>query len=415
LKVSRFRFAAEILTSINHMISPQHPVTVAWISYFPVEWLSDVPEEVRRLPPMHPATWQQVLLAEMEKDPRVKLHIIVLRKQFAADLHFERNGVSFHLLKTRNGLRAPSLYWHDTWLIRRQLKQIKPDLVHAWGTEHGAGLVATRLGYPHLVSIQGLFTFFKEHVRLDWHGKLAQLLEVPTVRRAQALSAESVSTVEFLRRMNPRRQPFHIEHPPLTDFYKVIRQPEGAKPVLLVVGSWDFRKGSDLLLQAMAQLRRQFEFTLVCVTHPQAAFHREITRGVALEFIRQIEFKSNLTTEQMMAEFGRATLLLMASRADTGPVAVKEAVVAGLPVVATEVGGVPEYIVPFKNGLFCRPGRAEEFQRAVAAALGHPMLSKGQVDGEVLREKREYLSGKRAANLFIETYQQLTAPALQTR
>jgi hypothetical protein len=43
------------------------------------------------------------------------------------------------------------------------------------------------------------------------------------------------------------------------------------------------------------------------------------------------------------------------------------------------------------------------------------MLSKGQVDGEVLREKREYLSGKRAANLFIETYQQLTAPALQTR
>ena len=393
----------------------QRPVTVAWISYFPVEWLSDVPEEVKRLPRLHPATWQQVLLAEMENDPRVKLHIIVLRKQFAADLHFERNGVFFHLLKTIGGMRAPSLFWHDTLLIRRLLKRIKPDLVHAWGTEQGAGLIATRLGYPHLVSIQGLFTLFKERIRLNWHERLVQLLEVPTLRCAQAVSAESVSTVEFLRRMNPRLQPFHIEHPPLADFHKVVRQPENAKPALLVVGSWDFRKGSDLLLRAMAQLRRQFDFKLTCVTHPQAAFHREITRGIAPEFIRQVEFKINLTTEQMMAEYGRATLLLMASRADTGPVAVKEAVVAGLPVVATEVGGVPEYIVPFKNGLSCRPGDAEEFQRTVTAVLGHPLLSKGQVDGVVLRNKREYLSGKRAANLFIETYQQLTAPALRTR
>ncbi len=392
----------------------QHPLTVAWISYFPVEWLPDMPEEVRRLPRLHPATWQQALLAVMEKDPRVKLHIIVLRKQFAADLHFERNGVSFHLLKTRGGMRAPSLFWHDTLLIRRLLKRINPDLVHAWGMEEAAGLIASRLGYPHLISIQGLFTLFKERrIHFNWHDRLVQWLEVRTLRCVRTVSAESVSTVEFLRRMNPHLQLLHIEHPPLADYYKVVRRPESAKPVLLVVGSWDFRKGSDLLLQAMAQLRRQFDFKLVCVTHPHTAFRREITLGIAPEFIRQIEFKSELTTEQMMAEFGRATLLLMASRADTGPVAVKEAVVAGLPVVSTEVGGVPEYVVPFKNGLLCRPGCAEEFQRTVAAALGHPMLSKGQVDGEVLQNKREYLSGKRAANLFIETYQQLAAPTQQ--
>jgi hypothetical protein len=115
----------------------------------------------------------------------------VLRKQFAADLHFERNGVFFHLLKTIGGMRAPSLFWHDTLLIRRLLKRIKPDLVHAWGTEQGAGLIATRLGYPHLVSIQGLFTLFKERIRLNWHERLVQLLEVPTLRCAQAVSAES--------------------------------------------------------------------------------------------------------------------------------------------------------------------------------------------------------------------------------
>jgi glycosyltransferase involved in cell wall biosynthesis len=392
----------------------QHPLTVAWISYFPVEWLPDMPEEVRRLPRLHPATWQQALLAEMEKDPRVKLHIIVLRKQFAADLHFERNGVSFHLLKTRGGMRAPSLFWHDTLLIRRLLKRINPDLVHAWGMEEAAGLIALRLGYPRLISIQGLFTLFKERrIHFNWHDRLVQSLEVRTLRCREAVSAESVSTVEFLRRMNPRLQLFHIEHPPLANYYNVVRRPESAKPVLLVVGSWGFTKGTDVLLQAMAQLRRQFDFKLVCVSLSQPALRQESTIGIAPEFIRQIEFKNCLNPQQMMAELGRATLLLMASRAETGPVAVKEAVVAGLPVVSTEVGGVPEYVVPFKNGLLCRPGSTEEFQRTVAAALVHPMLSKGQVDGEVLQQKREYLSSKRAANLFIETYQQLAAPTQQ--
>jgi len=111
------------------------PLTVAWFSFFPVEWLPDVPSYVQNLPRGHPATWQQVLLAELEKNPALKLHVIVLRKQFDQDRHFERRGVSFHLLKTRGGLRASSLFWLDTFLIRRGLRQIQPDLVHAWGTE----------------------------------------------------------------------------------------------------------------------------------------------------------------------------------------------------------------------------------------------------------------------------------------
>lgn len=48
-------------------------MTVAWISFFPIEWLPDIPEELRRLPWMHPATWQRVLLAELEKIPSLRL------------------------------------------------------------------------------------------------------------------------------------------------------------------------------------------------------------------------------------------------------------------------------------------------------------------------------------------------------
>ena len=113
-------------------------MTVAWISDFPIEWLSNLPPELSRLPKQHPATWQMVLLSELEKNPKVHIHVIVLRKQIEKDIRFERNGVFFHVLKIPGGLRAPTLFWLDTILIRRELKKIKPDLVHAWGTERGA-------------------------------------------------------------------------------------------------------------------------------------------------------------------------------------------------------------------------------------------------------------------------------------
>ena len=136
------------------------PLTVAWFSYFPVEWLSGVPEPVARLPRLHPASWQRVLLAELEHVPDLRLHVIVLRKYFERDLVFERKGVTFHLVKTPGGLRAPSLFWVDTILIRRVLRAAKPDVVHAWGTEQGAALVANRLGYQRVATVQGLISWY---------------------------------------------------------------------------------------------------------------------------------------------------------------------------------------------------------------------------------------------------------------
>src|SRR5713101_6302999 len=131
-------------------------LTVAWISYFPVEWLPDVPEPVQKLPRLHPAPWQRVLLQELQACPELKLHVLVVRKSFERHFCFERQGVTFHCLEAPGGWRRPSLFWVDTLLIRRRLREVRPDLVHAWGTEDGAVLVASRLPYPFLATVQGL-------------------------------------------------------------------------------------------------------------------------------------------------------------------------------------------------------------------------------------------------------------------
>jgi len=138
------------------MVPTASPITAAWISDFPIEWDAGYSRVPPLASPEHPATWEWCFLAEFERNPLLRLHILILRKNIPSSFSFQRNGVTFHILKYRgrNARRHAALGGY--LLIRRALRQIQPDLVHAWGNERGAALVATRLKYPFLITVQGL-------------------------------------------------------------------------------------------------------------------------------------------------------------------------------------------------------------------------------------------------------------------
>ena len=50
--------------------------------------------------------------------------------------------------------------------------------------------------------------------------------------------------------------------------------------------------------------------------------------------------------------FSKGKLLVVPSRGDSMPYVVIEAAAAGIPLVAASVGGIPEILGPFKDGLF---------------------------------------------------------------
>jgi glycosyltransferase involved in cell wall biosynthesis len=382
-----------------------NPLTVAWFSYFPVEWLSGVPEAVTRLPRQHPASWQRVLLTEFEKDPHLRLHVIALRKQFERDLTFERNGVTFHLLKTPGRLRAPSLFWVDTVLIRRVLRAIKPDLVHAWGTEQGAALVANRLGYPRVATVQGLISWYTQVSPPSWHDRIAAALENYTLPRVPLVTTEARFSVQYLRHKFPRLHVEQVEHAPDPAFHSVVRQPQRAPVRFIFVGAFDHRKGGDVMLHALDRLKDELAFELLVVGRPHGTLLQSLQAGLSPEFRRRMIFKEHLTHLEVAQELSTATMMLCASRADVSPNSVKEAAVAGVPVIGTAVGGIPDYIFPGLNGVLCSPGSLDEFVEAIRAACRHPQFRRGEVDAATLSQVRAYLSPQLMAKRFSETYQ----------
>jgi glycosyltransferase involved in cell wall biosynthesis len=386
------------------MSSPAR-LKVAWITDFPIEWMPEVPDEFKHIPRKHSRTWQQVLLEEFQDTRAIELHVVLLRRFIKKDITFQRKGVTFHVLKVIGGVREQSLYWVDTWRIRPKLKEIQPDVVHAWGTERGAQLVAKRLGYPYLVTIQGLLTWYGELLSLNIYEKFAEWLERRGLPGSPLVTTESSFAVNYLEKRFPGLPVFQAEHAPNRVFHQIVRKPQ-AKPVrFLFVGYLGHRKGADLLVAAMEQMEREIDFELIVIGDVEQTFGKRLQELQARPVWKRVQVRRHLTPAEVADELSRATMLVFPTRADTSPNAVKEAVVAGVPVVASAIGGITDYVLPGKNGFTFPSENVPEFVSRLREACGHPLFGRGMVEADTLKRVRAYLSPRRMEERFLEAYE----------
>ena len=304
-------------------------------------------------------------------------------------------------------MRTLSLFWWETFLIRRCLKGIQPELVHAWGTERGAALVASRLGFPYLVTMQGLMQWYAERATLSRFQQLESWLEPTSLRRASVVTTESTFAVRWLREHYPHLEVLQAEHAPNWVFHRLERRPQTKPLDFLYVSVLSFIKGTDLLLRGLDQLRNELDFRLTIVGAPSPEFVARMKAVTSAALWERITFRHNLAQAEVAQEVARATMVLFPTRVDTSPNSVKEAVVAGAPVVASAIGGIVDYVVPGRNGLTFPAGDLAAFVQAVRTAVTHPLFGQGKVENETRDRMREYLSPRIMRERFLSAYQRV--------
>lgn len=82
--------------------------------------------------------------------------------------------------------------------------------------------------------------------------------------------------------------------------------------------------------------------------------------------------------------------VLCSTDVETFPVAFLEAMAAGLPLVGTRLGGIPEMVAPGENGLLVSPGSEEELARALGEILGNLERARCWGDASRRRVRQEY-------------------------
>lgn len=389
------------------MPSTPKPLRILWISDFPIEWLEEAPQEIRTLPRQHPLTWMRVLQGQMAGDPEFELHIAVLRKGIPRDVSFPlAGGATVHVLKMLGGIRAPTLFCADTIRLRSLARRLKPDVLHAWGSERGAMLVAHRLGYPYVATVQGLMRWYAELIPVNRHDRFAAVLEKWSLPKAPLATTESLAAVEYLHRHYPKLSVLQAEHAPAPLFFNVDRRPQCEPTRLLCVGSLNYRKGADLLLAALEKLAPHYAFELVIAGYLDSAHEPEWKRLSAGSLAGRLTLRQGVPPEEVAEELSRATMLVFPTRADTSPNAVKEAAVAGVPVIGTRIGGIPDYIKDGQNGLLVAPD-VEGLTKGLEQALQHPRFARGEVSPEAKAKAREWLSPALMKEKFCGAYRQL--------
>jgi glycosyltransferase involved in cell wall biosynthesis len=150
---------------------------------------------------------------------------------------------------------------------------------------------------------------------------------------------------------------------------------------LIYVGEFRHIKGADLLIDAVAKLRaagRPVTLTLAGDGEESASLKAQVEQlglGDAVRFIGHVKARYG---------FSKGSLLVVPSRGDSMPYVVIEAAAAGIPMVAANVGGIPEIFGEHRDALFA-PSNTAAMADAIEAALQDPAAAKERAKS--LRER----------------------------
>jgi len=129
---------------------------------------------------------------------------------------------------------------------------------------------------------------------------------------------------------------------------------------LVTVGRLQAPKDPLTLIRALAELGRPGEAVIAGDGPDRPAVESEVRR-LGMESVVRLAGERNDVAELLAA----ADLFVLSSRSEGLPLSILEAMAAGLPVVASSVGGVPELVVDGETGLLVPP----DDPHALAAAI----------------------------------------------
>jgi glycosyltransferase involved in cell wall biosynthesis len=143
---------------------------------------------------------------------------------------------------------------------------------------------------------------------------------------------------------------------------------DSACPRIVTVCELTHRKGVDILLKAMALIWEQTPNTeLHIMGHGDDADH---LRSIASEFdsgLNRIRFYGAVDNPyNRLADFD---IFVLPSRSDNLPIAILEAMLAGLPIVAAGVGGIPELLSASESGRVVPPESATGLAKGIIQML----------------------------------------------
>jgi glycosyltransferase involved in cell wall biosynthesis len=176
-----------------------------------------------------------------------------------------------------------------------------------------------------------------------------------------------------------------------------------SRPTIVCTANFSTEKGHKVLIEAFATVAQRIpDSQLVLLGH-----------GAEMEAVRGQIGELGLAERVQLAGFqdsiwpwlARAQVFALPSNYESLGIAVLEGMAAGLPVVATAVGGVTELVQPGVTGELVPPGDPAAMAEALVAVLGNPDTAMRM--GNAGREAAEDERMSACVDRYFDLYEQL--------
>jgi glycosyltransferase involved in cell wall biosynthesis len=284
-------------------------------------------------------------------------------------------GVTEHILSSR---------WSNLYLafIPRQLqiaklvREIRPDLIHAhFIAKYGFHLPGIRFR-PTIVSAWGDDILILPRKSRLIHHFTKKVLTSSSLIYAVSQDIRSRIIADFgIPAHRVRFLPFGID----TDLFTTGEAPENRDdPTIRLFSNRGFFPvyDNETLIRGFAKAcSGDPRLHLILKGEgPDEQKIRELAED--LRVTDRITFRKKTAYSEVPRDYRNADIFITTSVSDGTPVSVLEAMASGLPVIATSVGGIPEWVVDSVTGLLIETGSPDQVAAAILTLARDPELRK---------------------------------------
>jgi glycosyltransferase involved in cell wall biosynthesis len=292
--------------------------------------------------------------------------------------------------------------------VRRMVAAIRPDIVHAQGTERWCAVSAAWLPYPKVLTIHGnlaaIDPVMKMKPRSYW--KLQTLLQKVSLPRFDGVFCNSDYTQSELA--GSARRTWRVDNPLRTAFFDPPVADAAERIVILNVGLFQARKRQRELLMLAKRLWEAgvpvcFRFIGVM---PDDEYTRECRRMIEEgEKHGYAEYGGVKTVDELVVEMDRARAAIHCPEEEAFGLVVAEAIARGLRFFGSAVGGIND----ITSGV---PGcvlHAKDDWDGMAASIKSWVEAGAERNPAGVETMKERYSPRAIAGKHLEIYRELLA------
>ena len=307
-------------------------------------------------------------------------------------------------------------------ILEKRLKEIiddfGPEVLHIFGTEYGHSLAAAKvMGNPDsiLIGLQGVISecakeymadlpievqtqiSFRDWIKKDSMKQQQEKFFVRGEREKEALKlcGHVTGRTEFdknaAKAINLKAIYHHMNETMRGEFYEGQWKREECKEHSIFFSQADYPlKGFHYLLQALKEIKKKYPDVTVNVAGNSLVNYKTIKDKIKIsaygKYLRKlikdlhmedkIIFLGKLSAKEMKQQYLNCNTFVCASSLENSPNSVAEAMLLGVPVVASNAGGIPSMMDHEKEGLLYEKGNV----KALAEVIMRTWEEEVQVD-----------------------------------